>query len=73
MSGLDTLQARRNNITRDFFCEIKDENHILHSLLSKREITSIDVRNLYPCKIPITMNSSCTLFNIVTNFRYFLF
>ena len=54
ISGLDTLHARRENITRDLFREIKDENHILHSLLSKREITSMAVRNSYPYKIPIT-------------------
>jgi len=36
ISGLDTWQAKRDNITRDSFCEIKDENYILHSLLSKR-------------------------------------
>jgi len=30
--GLDTLQSRRENITGDLFREIKDENHILHSL-----------------------------------------
>jgi len=40
-----TLQARRENITRDLFSEIKDENHILHSFLSKRQITSMAVRN----------------------------
>jgi len=54
ISGLDTLHARRENITRDLFREIKDENHILHSLLPKREITSMAVRNSYPYKIPIT-------------------
>jgi len=37
ISGLNTLQSRRENmnITRDLFREIKDENHILHSLLPK--------------------------------------
>ena len=54
ISGLDTLQSRRENITRDLFREIKDENHILNSLLPKREITSMAVRNSYPYKIPIT-------------------
>ena len=54
ISGLDTLQSRRENITRDLFREIKDENHILNSLLPKGEITSMAVRNSYPYKIPIT-------------------
>jgi len=54
ISGLNTLLARRDNITCDLFCEIKDESHPLHSLLPKREITSIIVRNSYPFTIPIT-------------------
>jgi len=40
-SGLNPLQARPENITHDIFRELKDENHIFHSLLHKREITSI--------------------------------
>ena len=48
ISGLDTLLASHDNITFDLFCEIKDENHILLSLLPKREITSMAVGNLYP-------------------------
>jgi len=53
-SGLDTLQPRRENITRDLFREIKDENHILHSLLPTRKTASMVIRNSYPYKIPIT-------------------
>ena len=45
---------RRENIARDLFRVIKDDNHILHSLLPKREITSMAVSNSYPYKIPIT-------------------
>ena len=54
ISGLDTLHARRENITRDLFREIEDENHIHHSLLPEREITSMAVRNSFPYEIPIT-------------------
>jgi len=50
ISGLDISQSRRDNITRDLFREIKDENHILHSLLSKRKIASMVIRNSYPIK-----------------------
>jgi len=53
ISGLNTLQSRLENITRDFFREIKDENHILHSFLPKRKTASMVIRNSYPYKIPI--------------------
>jgi len=52
--GLDILQSRRKNITRDIIHEIEDENHILHSLLIKRKSASMAIRNSYPYKIPIT-------------------
>jgi len=54
ISGLDTLQSRSENITRDLFWEIKDEIHILHSLLPKRITTFMVIMNSYPYKIPIT-------------------
>ena len=40
ISGLETLTARRDDITCKLFCEIKDEGHVLHSLLPKRELKS---------------------------------
>ena len=74
ISGLDTLHARRENITRDLFREIKDGNHIPHSLLPKKEITSIAVRNLYPYKISITKvfryGRGLIPYCIANNFKY---
>ena len=54
ISGLETLTARRDDITCKLFCELKDEGHVLHSLLPKRELKSIAIRNSYPYIIPIT-------------------
>jgi len=47
-------QSRRENVTRDLFREIKDENRILHSLLPKRKTASMVIRNSHPYKIQIT-------------------
>jgi len=54
-SGLERLSDRRETITCNMFCELKDPNHVLHSLLPKRNITcSMSMRNSYPYHIPIT-------------------
>ena len=52
-SGLTKLEERRENLTRDLFDEIKDEQHILHSLLPMRDHNSLRTRNPYPYIIPI--------------------
>ena len=54
-SGLELLAARRENITKNLFNEIKDENHVLHELLPKRVTTSsMHMRNSYPYHVSIT-------------------
>jgi len=53
-SGLEKLSERREAITRALFEEMKDEGHVLHSLLPKREATTVNLRNFYPFHIPIT-------------------
>ena len=53
-AGLTKLQIRRENQTRDLFDEIKDQQHVLHSLLPMRGSTSLRSRNPYPYIIPIT-------------------
>jgi len=54
ISGLEKLETRRENQTRDLFLEIKNENHVLHSLLPYRDTSSLRARNPYPFIIPIT-------------------
>ncbi len=53
-TGLTKLQIRRENQTRDLFNEIKDQQHVLHSLLPMRGTISLSSRNPYPYVIPIT-------------------
>ena len=48
LSGLEELGIRRERITKELFDEIKHENHVLHSLLPKRNPESLRTRNPYP-------------------------
>ena len=52
-SGLEKLETRRENQTRDLFVEMKNENHVLHSLLPYRDPSCLRARNSYAFKIPI--------------------
>ena len=54
LSGLEELGIRRERITKELFDEIKHENHVLHSLLPKRNPESLRTRNPYPYIITIT-------------------
>ena len=54
LSGLEELGIRRERITKELFDEIKHENHVLHSLLPKRNPESLRTRNPYPYIIAIT-------------------
>jgi len=48
ISGLDPLQSRQENITRQLFRENKDKNNILQALLLKIKTASMAIRNSYP-------------------------
>jgi len=57
MSGLEKLETRRESLTQSLFQEIKDDKHILHSLLPYRDPSSLRARNSYPFIIPITKST----------------
>ena len=51
LSGLERLSDRRENLVKTLFEEIKCDNHVLHSLLQHRTI-STQTRNSYPFILP---------------------
>lgn len=56
MSGLESLDTRRDNITcsRPMFRQIKYSGHILHDIIPKKTSTHTShLRNFYPYEIPI--------------------
>ena len=55
--GLEKLATRRENQTRELFVEMKNENHVLHSLLPYRDSSCLRTRNSYPLTIPITKST----------------
>ena len=57
LSGLEELGIRRERITKELFDEIKHKNHVLHSLLPKRNPESLRTRNPYPYIISITKHT----------------
>ena len=50
-AGLERLDVRRENMTRDMFKEIKNPSHILHSLLPVR-VPGRSTRTTYPYELP---------------------
>ena len=54
ISGLEKLETRRETLTQILFQEIKNDKHVLHSLLPLRDTSSLRARNSYPYVIPIT-------------------
>ena len=56
-SELEKLQIRREALTKNMFNEIKNETHVLHSLLPFRDPSSCRARNSYPFVIPITKST----------------
>ena len=54
ISGLEKLNTRREELTRNLFCQIKSPCHILNQILPQREsVHSSQLRNYYPYKIPL--------------------
>ena len=53
-SGLERLDTRRDKLTNDLFCQIKEPSHILHEIIPQRNSTvSSQLRNSYPFQIPL--------------------
>jgi DNA-directed RNA polymerase subunit N (RpoN/RPB10) len=57
-AGVDKLCTRRELLTQSMFREIKNEQHVLHSLLPKRDLSSsMTLRSSYPYHIAITKST----------------
>ena len=74
VSGLEELKARRENLTRKLFCDIKQHDHVLHEALSCKQRSNVkpSLRDFYPYELSCfkTNRACCSFINYCISKRY---